>query len=104
MPLSGPSQPAPGGVDPALALVEEDPYDQTIEGGPSGLTERLPDTCKLENFQQYKGLTKPEIDAAGLAVPYRVVGQTDIVTQEYNPMRVNFYTDDAGRVVQVSCG
>lgn len=103
-PLGGPAAQDPGGIDPALALVEEDPYDQTIESGASGLTERLPDTCKLENFQQYRGLTKPQIDASGLSVPYRVVGQTDIVTQEYNPMRVNFYTDASGVVVQISCG
>lgn len=91
-------------IDPALALVEEDPYGVVEEGGADGLTERLPDTCKLENFQQYVGLTKAEVDAAGLSVPYRVVGPTDIVTQEYNPMRVNFSTDRNGRIGRVSCG
>ncbi len=91
-------------LDPALAMVEEDPYNRVVESPTSGLTERLPDTCKLEEYQQYRGLTQAEIDAAGLAVTYRIVGPTDIVTQEYNPMRVNFYTDRDGRVGRISCG
>ncbi|SDJ69419.1 I78 family peptidase inhibitor [Aliiruegeria lutimaris] len=87
-----------------VEAIEEDPYDQTIEGGADGLTERLPDTCKLENYQQYRGLTATDVSAAGLSVPHRVVAITDIVTQEYNPMRVNFYTDGNGRITQISCG
>ncbi len=91
-------------VDPALALVEEDPYTTIEEGGADGLTERLPDTCKLENYQMYRGQTVAAIEAAGLTVPYRIVGIRDIVTQEYNPMRVNFYVGNKGTIEQVACG
>ena len=45
-----------------------------------------------------------EIDAAGVSVSYRIVGPTDIVTQEYNPMRVNFYPGRDGRISQIACG
>ena len=63
--LPGAAQaPAAGGsntpgdvVDPALAMVEQDPYGQVIDNTSSGLTERLPDTCKLETFQYLQGLT-----------------------------------------------
>ncbi|MDV7144729.1 I78 family peptidase inhibitor [Tropicimonas sp. TH_r6] len=91
-------------IDPALALVEEDPFSQTIEGGADGLTERLPDTCKLELYQGYTGQTQAEIDAAGLGVSYRIVPKGSIVTQEYQPLRVNFYLDGSGKVYQIACG
>lgn len=94
----------PDGIDPALALVEEDPYGQVIEGGADGLTERLPDTCKLESFAYLKGLTAGAVQAAGFTEPYRVIAPTDIVTQEYNPMRVNFYTNSAGKIERIACG
>ena len=91
-------------IDPALAMVEEDPYGETVEGGADGLTERLPDTCKLAQFQQFQGASEAEVNGAGIAAPFRVIGPTDIVTQEYNPMRVNFYTDESGRVSRIACG
>ncbi|MFV0335526.1 MAG: I78 family peptidase inhibitor [Tropicimonas sp.] len=92
------------GYDPALEMVEAGPSEQVIGGGAGGLMERLPDTCKLELYQQYRGLSAAEVNAAGLTVPYRLVGPTDIVTQEYNPMRVNFHTDPEGRIARIACG
>jgi hypothetical protein len=94
----------PGGIDPALAMVEEDPYGQVIESSASGLTERLPDTCKLETYSYLKGLTAGAVQAAGFTEPYRVIGPSDIVTQEYNPGRVNFYTDNSGKIERIACG
>ena len=92
------------GYDPAREMVEVDPYNRTIDNSASGLTERLPDTCHLERYQQYQGRTAVDVNAAGLSVPFRVVGPRDIVTQEYNPMRVNFYTGPDGLIAQISCG
>ncbi|WP_068119318.1 I78 family peptidase inhibitor [Tropicimonas marinistellae] len=92
-----------GGVDPALAMVEEDPYGE-VQAGAGGLTERLPDTCKLEEVQQYRGQSAAAVEGAGLTMPYRVIGPSDIVTQEYNPTRVNFFVNTGGTVDRVSCG
>ena len=92
------------GYDPAREMVEVDPYNRTVDNSASGLTERLPDTCHLERYQQYQGRTAVDVNAAGLSVPFRMVGPRDIVTQEYNPMRVNFYTGPDGLIAQISCG
>lgn len=110
--LPGAAQaPAAGGsntpgdvVDPALAMVEQDPYGQVIDNTSSGLTERLPDTCKLETFQYLQGLTPAAVAAAGFTEPYRIIGPNDIASQEYNPKRVNFYTDEKGQIVRIICG
>ncbi|WP_157973593.1 I78 family peptidase inhibitor [Tropicimonas sp. IMCC34043] len=103
-PASG-GQNTPGDVaDPALEMVEQDPYGQVVQNASSGLTERLPDTCKLETFQYLMGLTPAAVAAAGFSEPYRIVGPNDIVSQEYNPLRVNFYTDERGQINRIICG
>ncbi|MFD0982413.1 I78 family peptidase inhibitor [Tropicimonas aquimaris] len=101
-PIDGGGNAQPG-VDPALELVEVNPYGEVREGA-GGLTERLPDTCKLGEVQQYMGQSGASVEAGGLTMPYRVVGPTDIVTQEYNPTRINFFVDSAGQVTRISCG
>ncbi|SFD01715.1 I78 family peptidase inhibitor [Tropicimonas isoalkanivorans] len=92
-----------GGVDPALEMVEVDPYNEVREGA-GGLTERLPDTCRLDQVQQYQGQSAAAVEGAGLGMPYRVIGPSDIVTQEYNPTRVNFFLNTGGTVDRISCG
>lgn len=69
-----------------------------------GLVERLPNTCQLENYQQYQGADG--LIAVGLVTdrPARLVAPGDIVSQLYDPQRVNFYTNAAGTVVRISCG
>ncbi|MEM1429446.1 MAG: I78 family peptidase inhibitor [Pseudomonadota bacterium] len=71
---------------------------------PGGLVERLPDTCMLENYQQYMGTDG--LIAVGLVTDRtaRLVAPGDIVSQVYDPQRVNFYTDANGRVARISCG
>jgi hypothetical protein len=99
-----PPQPdAPGSVS--------DTVTQVTPGGlverqvtPGGLVERLPNTCRLENYQQFMGTDG--LIAVGLVTdrPARLVSPGDIVSQVYDPQRVNFYTDNGGRVTRISCG
>ncbi len=72
--------------------------------GPGGLVERLPDTCQLESYQQYAG--QDAVTSASRVVdrPVRIIAPDSIVSQVYDPQRVNFYTDSAGRVARISCG
>ena len=72
--------------------------------GPAGLQERLPDTCGLDAYRPYVG--RDGVTAASQVVdrPVRVIAPDAIVSQVYNPRRVNFYTDAEGRVARVSCG
>jgi hypothetical protein len=93
--------PGPGGADaPAPATAS----DTVTQVNPGGLVERLPNTCQLENYQQFVGQ-----DGASAAVqvvdrPARVIAPDDIVSQVYDPRRVNLYVDGSGRVTRISCG
>ncbi|MEM6740678.1 MAG: I78 family peptidase inhibitor [Pseudomonadota bacterium] len=80
------------------------PGDTVLADGPGGLLERLPNTCQLENYQQYQDTDG--LVAVGLVTdrPARLVAPGDIVSQVYDPQRVNFYTNTEGRVVRISCG
>lgn len=44
------------------------------------------------------------VRASGGAVPLRVIGAGDAVTEDFNPTRVNLRTDASGRIVAVDCG
>lgn len=86
----------PPGIDP----VTGQPIDLT-----PGLNDREPDTCKLPEVQHLMGMTALEVNGAGIVRPHRMVPLGGIVSQEdYNPARVNFYTDALGRIVRISCG
>ncbi|MEM9249294.1 MAG: I78 family peptidase inhibitor [Pseudomonadota bacterium] len=81
-----------------------DSLDTVTEVNDGGLVERLPNTCMLENYQQYQG--SDGLIAVGLVTdrPARLVAPGDIVDQRYNPQRVNFFTNGEGQVVRISCG
>jgi hypothetical protein len=120
----GPQQPpfeevtTPGATAtlPAAETVTAAPLDGEGEGGteddsgvvtaqgPGGLVERLPNTCQLESYQQYAG--QDAVTSASRVVdrPVRIIAPDSIVSQVYDPQRVNFYTDTAGRVARISCG
>jgi len=78
--------------------------DVVTEEGPGGLVERLPDTCQLENYRQYVGQDALNASFQVTERPVRIVAPDAIVSQVYDPQRVNFYTDGAGRVARISCG
>jgi hypothetical protein len=87
------------------AVPEGAPANGTVtQVNPGGLVERLPNTCQLENYQQFQGQDGASAAAAVADRPVRVIAPDDIVSQVYDPRRVNFYTDAAGRVMRISCG
>jgi hypothetical protein len=110
--VTAPSGPAT--TLPAAESVTATPLDgdgeETAEAGvvtadgPGGLVERLPDTCQLDNYRQYAG--QDAVTAASQVVdrPVRIIAPDSIVSQVYDPQRVNFYTDSAGRVARLACG
>ncbi|PRY24175.1 peptidase inhibitor I78 family protein [Aliiruegeria haliotis] len=103
-PLDGTGQTTDPAAAAAAATAGGDPFATVQTSDASGLTERLPDTCKLAEFQQFNNQNAATVEAAGIAAPYRVIAPNTIVTQEYNPMRVNFYLGGNGRVNRISCG
>ena len=44
------------------------------------------------------------VGASGAAVPVRVIGPGDAVTEDFNPARVNLRTDAAGTITGIDCG
>ena len=104
------SQPVPPGTVGVSPVTPVDPLDQTtapdtvIVENQGGLVERLPNTCKLENYERFRGQNAASLVPGSLDRPFRTVGPTAIVSQEYNPQRVNFYTDGSGTITRISCG
>lgn len=78
--------------------------DTVLVENSGGLVERLPNTCKLENYQQYEGQNASVLASAPLDRAYRVVGPDTIVSQEYDPSRLNFNTNSVGVIRSISCG
>lgn len=69
----------------------------------SGLEERLPDTCKLANYQNQVG-QRLSASTLPVGVNARIVRPGTILTQEYVASRVNFHVDEAGVITKVICG
>ena len=69
-----------------------------------GFVEREPDLCDAETMQDAVGQLFAEVDTSGVKRVIRVIRPGEIVTQEYNPQRMNFYLDDTDKVTEVKCG
>ena len=94
----------PAGQAAPLAEGDAAANDTITRVTDGGLVERLPNTCQLQN---YEGLQGREATSAASTVtdrPVRVIAPGDIVSQEYDPRRVNLYTDGSGLVTRVICG
>ncbi len=80
------------------------PGDLIAGGSGEGLIEREPDLCNAANYQQFVGLPGTIVPSLGITRVYRVVEFGGIVTQEYNPARINFWLDPAGTITRIGCG
>jgi hypothetical protein len=104
------SQPLDGGAGAGLGVTPDagaagtTAPDTILITQQSGLVERLPNTCKLENYQQFQGQPASILASAVIDRPWREVRPDAIVTQEYNPGRLNFHTNAAGVIQRIACG
>ncbi len=69
----------------------------------SGLEERLPDTCKLDNFRAFVGQQFADITVPA-GTKTRVVLPGQILSQVYEADRVNIHVNGDGQVTKVICG
>lgn len=92
------------GIDEGVEvdLSGEDPIEQVNTEG--GFNEREPDTCGAEDFQTALGQSREIIPGLGVSREIRIISPGDIVTQEYNPLRMNFYVNGNGIITRVTCG
>ena len=91
-----------GACQPAVDPIEEAPGQETPD---SGLVEREPDICGAAAYRE-RAVGQPQsiIPSLGVTREIRVIPQGGIVTQEYNPYRMNFYLDGSGNIARVTCG
>ncbi|WP_244868119.1 I78 family peptidase inhibitor [Vannielia litorea] len=82
------------------------PNDAPIQDNvDSGLVEREPDICGASAYRE-RAIGQPAsvIPTLGVTRQTRVVPHGGIVTQEYNPYRMNFYLDPNGMISRITCG
>ena len=82
------------------------PQPGDLIAGPADdtLVEREPDLCHAADYQQYLGQPGSVVGTLGITRPFRVVEFGGIVTQEYNPGRINFWLTPAGEIARIGCG
>ncbi|MBY6050023.1 hypothetical protein KUV47_19065 [Vannielia litorea] len=79
--------------------------DPLQDNADSGLVEREPDICGASTYRTAAiGQPSSVIPTLGVTRQIRVIPHGGIVTQEYNPYRMNFYLDPAGLITRVTCG
>lgn len=70
----------------------------------SGLVERTPDICGLDQFRGLVGQPASAVNSVISDQPVRLITPGSIVTTEYNPQRVNVDVDTNNIIVDVRCG
>lgn len=60
--------------------------------------------CPAEQYQVIVGQPFAEVHVSSLPRPHRVYGESDMVTMDYRPDRMNIVVGDNGRVIEVKCG
>lgn len=92
------SAPAPE-PEPVAAVVPAVPVTQV-----SGLEERAPDVCKAKTYITALGQSGSVIPTLGITRKFRVVEFRGIEPQDYDPQRIVFRLDAAGKIYNIDCG
>ncbi len=72
--------------------------DQARAGG------EPPSACEAERWQHLLGVPQSDVEAEDLPDSARIVEWGEVVTQDYEPSRLNVQLDQRGRVYRVICG
>jgi hypothetical protein len=91
-------------VSPTSGLETVDENGVTTVVTEAGLLNREPDTCGALAHQTAIGQSEFSIPTLGITHPVRILRPDSIVTQEYNPHRVNFAVDVDGTIQSIRCG
>ena len=66
--------------------------------------DRSGEACDPAAFASFVGRERSVLLATTFTAPIRVIDPGEVVTQEFDPERVNFVIDGAGTVARVYCG
>ena len=69
-----------------------------------GAPPTTPSVCTEGGFTTLVGRVGPDITPDELPVLYRFIEPNGVVTQDFQPERLNLFTNAAGVVVRASCG
>lgn len=69
----------------------------------AGADETDKDLCGAADYQSLVGSNMAAVTLPA-ELNHRVIGPNDAVTMDYNPERLNIYTDEDGVVTEVKCG
>lgn len=84
--------------------VPETPTAEAPVAAPANAAEATAqDTCGAVAFRHLVGTPAAGIDEASLPAGTRIVTPTTMVTQDFNPARLNVVTDANGNVASLSC-
>ncbi len=64
----------------------------------------LADTCDVHTYAGLIDAIAQELGPESLPAMYRIIGPYDAVTRDFQPDRLNLYTDAAGVVQRITCG
>ncbi|PRY91419.1 I78 family peptidase inhibitor [Donghicola tyrosinivorans] len=61
------------------------------------------DSCHSEEYRHLLGTPVSEFDATKVSGPVRVLGMNDIMTEDYQPLRLNIFYDGNGTIINMYC-
>jgi len=99
---SAPSEPEPLPVDPALAAAQAEAEAKAAEEARAEAEEALQE-CKAVDLLEQVGQPGTAL-ALELPEGSRVIEPGSIVTQDYQPQRINVDLDEEGNIARVWCG
>ena len=62
------------------------------------------DTCRAAPLQNLVGGPAKLVTSPNIENPIRVIAPGQLVTEDYQPDRINVHTDAKGNVLSISCG
>ena len=60
--------------------------------------------CDASSFAGFVGQSRDVLLATTFARPIRIIDPGELVTQEFDPLRINFVIDRRGTIERVYCG
>ncbi|QPH54468.1 I78 family peptidase inhibitor [Pontivivens ytuae] len=60
--------------------------------------------CDADGYAAFIGENEEIFTRSTFPAPMRIIRPGDVVTQDFNPDRLNFMLDETGTIVDVNCG
>jgi hypothetical protein len=68
------------------------------------MAEAEPKDCGSSEMTHLIGIGRTQLESIAFSQPYRILGEDDAKTMDFQAERVNFILDDSGTVARIECG